>query len=186
TGVLVVNVTWRGKTYVGTLLDCTRHDWAPPRFCDSPTSDPEVRTPKGRGKRGRAPNTPVNVDGSSAPETRSAAQSKLRSGKGRPRGGGTSGGAFAPPPSPAKSETSGYSGKRKGRSSNSTGNHSSGNHSSSDYANDLGAASPDSKKRSRSSSRSTPTPTEGPPGSPTLIECPEPNCGKKYKHINGL
>ena len=30
-GVLVVNVTWRGKTYVGTLLDCTRHDWAPPR-----------------------------------------------------------------------------------------------------------------------------------------------------------
>ncbi|KAI8496054.1 hypothetical protein Bbelb_264700, partial [Branchiostoma belcheri] len=29
-GVLVVNVTWRNKTYVGTLLDCTRHDWAPP------------------------------------------------------------------------------------------------------------------------------------------------------------
>lgn len=48
-GVLVVNVTWRGKTYVGTLLDCTRHDWAPPRFCDSPTSDLDTRTPKGRG-----------------------------------------------------------------------------------------------------------------------------------------
>lgn len=30
-GMLVVNVTWRNKTYVGTLLDCTRHDWAPPR-----------------------------------------------------------------------------------------------------------------------------------------------------------
>lgn len=30
-GVLVVNVTWRNKTYVGTLLDCTKHDWAPPR-----------------------------------------------------------------------------------------------------------------------------------------------------------
>lgn len=29
--MLVVNVTWRNKTYVGTLLDCTRHDWAPPR-----------------------------------------------------------------------------------------------------------------------------------------------------------
>jgi len=27
-----VNVTWRGKTYVGTLLDATRHDWAPPRW----------------------------------------------------------------------------------------------------------------------------------------------------------
>lgn len=30
-GVLVVNVTWRGKTYVGTLMDCTKNDWAPPR-----------------------------------------------------------------------------------------------------------------------------------------------------------
>nr|XP_046208048.1 unconventional myosin-IXAa-like [Oncorhynchus gorbuscha] len=29
-GMLVVNVTWRNKTYVGTLLDCTRHNWAPP------------------------------------------------------------------------------------------------------------------------------------------------------------
>lgn len=31
-GVLAVNVTWRGKTYVGTLIDCTKHDWAPPRL----------------------------------------------------------------------------------------------------------------------------------------------------------
>ena len=33
-GVLVINVTWRGKTYVGTLLDSTRHvnQWAPPRY----------------------------------------------------------------------------------------------------------------------------------------------------------
>ncbi len=30
-GVLVVNVTWRGKTYVGTLLDSTKQDWACPR-----------------------------------------------------------------------------------------------------------------------------------------------------------
>lgn len=30
-GMLVVNVTWRNKTYVGTLLDYTRHDWAPTR-----------------------------------------------------------------------------------------------------------------------------------------------------------
>ena len=21
---------WRGKSYAGTLLDCTQHDWAPP------------------------------------------------------------------------------------------------------------------------------------------------------------
>ena len=49
----MVNVTWRGKTYVGTLLDCTRHDWAPPRLCDSPTSDIDAKSGKaGRGKRG--------------------------------------------------------------------------------------------------------------------------------------
>jgi len=30
-GVLVVNVTWRNRTYMGTLLDATKHDWAPPR-----------------------------------------------------------------------------------------------------------------------------------------------------------
>ena len=52
-GVLAVNVTWRGKTYVGTLIDCTKHDWAPPRFCDSP-EDIESRLQKsGRSKRGR-------------------------------------------------------------------------------------------------------------------------------------
>ncbi|CAF1597614.1 unnamed protein product [Rotaria sp. Silwood1] len=43
-GVLVVNVTWRGKTYVGTLLDSTKQDWACPRLtCESPTSDYDVR-----------------------------------------------------------------------------------------------------------------------------------------------
>jgi hypothetical protein len=33
-------VTWRGKTYVGTLLDCTRHDWAPPRYEPSSMDKP--------------------------------------------------------------------------------------------------------------------------------------------------
>lgn len=72
-GVLVVNVTWRGKTYVGTLLDCTRHDWAPPRFCDSPSDELlDSRTPKGRAKRGRsAALQPVN-DLSNFTETRSS------------------------------------------------------------------------------------------------------------------
>ena len=36
TGMLVVNVNWRSKSYVGTLLDCSRYDWAPPRQCESP------------------------------------------------------------------------------------------------------------------------------------------------------
>lgn len=31
-----------------------------------------------------------------------------------------------------------------------------------------------------------PAPCGSPPPSPVLLECPEPNCSKKYKHINGL
>lgn len=31
-----------------------------------------------------------------------------------------------------------------------------------------------------------PAPCGSPPPSPILLECPEPNCSKKYKHINGL
>lgn len=99
-GVLVVNVTWRGKTYVGTLLDCTKHDWAPPRyasfiapqlttkkrkmfykykyyfpyhrFCDSPTEELDSRTPKGRAKRGRSAAQQPTNDLSNFTETRSS------------------------------------------------------------------------------------------------------------------
>nr|CAI5822349.1 unnamed protein product [Callosobruchus analis] len=107
-GVLVVNVTWRGKTYVGTLLDCTRHDWAPPRFCDSPTSDLDNRTPKGRG---------ATTPGASVNQAAKKAKSST--------------------PTVVVTTTS-------------------------------------------------TTPCVSPPPSPVLLECPEPNCSKKYKHINGL
>ncbi|CAF4689340.1 unnamed protein product, partial [Rotaria magnacalcarata] len=30
--VLVVNITWRGKTYVGALMNTTEQNWAPPRY----------------------------------------------------------------------------------------------------------------------------------------------------------
>jgi hypothetical protein len=76
-GVLAVNVTWRGKTYVGTLIDCTKHDWAPPRFCDSPTEELDSRLPKGgRGKRGRNSMTSTN-DLINFTETRSSVREKL-------------------------------------------------------------------------------------------------------------
>ncbi|XP_039267585.2 uncharacterized protein LOC120342702 isoform X1 [Styela clava] len=51
-GVLVVNVTWRNRSYVGTLLDATKHDWAPPRIPDA-DSDVEFRVKSGRPKRQR-------------------------------------------------------------------------------------------------------------------------------------
>ncbi|KAF5291361.1 hypothetical protein FQA39_LY03512 [Lamprigera yunnana] len=154
-GVLVVNVTWRGKTYVGTLLDCTRHDWAPPRFCDSPTSDLDSRTPKGR-------------------ETRSSVHSKLRNGgiKGRRGAANGSGPSTAPssptpfvPPRPEPNT------KRKNR----TGEEEQ-------QANSNSASS----KKTKTVPLTTSNSSGSPPPSPILLECPEPNCSKKYKHINGL
>lgn len=166
-GVLVVNVTWRGKTYVGTLLDCTKHDWAPPRFCESPTSDIEAKANKSsRAKRGR-----TSVDLRSV-------QSKLRNGKGRR----TANSNFNVPASPVKCEApASVNGKRKSRP---------------DLELSPVPESAKNGKRNRSQSRNTPTPNvfSSEPTTPTmhappslaLIECPEPNCSKKYKHINGL
>lgn len=139
------------------------------RFCDSPTSDLDARTPKGRGKRGRgAASAPQTHDLSNFTETRSSVHSKLRNGaKGR-RGAA---GSPAPPSVPAfprpeaaapAAAPPGAAAKRKGRPAES---------------------SDEASKRSRSGSRG---PTASPPASPVLLECPEPNCSKKYKHINGL
>ncbi|XP_012937645.2 zinc finger protein 608 [Aplysia californica] len=153
-GVLVVNVTWRGKTYVGTLMDATRYAWAPPRpsGCESPVSDFESRTPKGRGKRTCRNSVQTNER---LPEGR-----RLR--KGRRGTVNSNSSNFMAPPSPAKSDIASCNVKRKAR-----------------------AAEPEAEKakRSRSCSRGagadSPT-TDG------YIVCPEPNCHKKYKHMNGL
>ncbi|XP_026321115.1 zinc finger protein 608-like isoform X2 [Hyposmocoma kahamanoa] len=148
-GVLVVNVTWRGKTYVGTLLDCTRHDWAPPRFCDSPTEELDARTPKGRAKRGRgaAPTDMTNFT-----ETRSSVHSKLRNGGAKGRRALPSPTPFTPPRPDSKRKRTSEAEERP----------------------------PTPKAK-----RPPPTPTSPPPD-PVLLECPEPNCSKKYKHANGL
>ena len=80
----MINVTWRGETYVGTLLDSASHvnEWARPRYTDSPTAELDSRTPKGRGgKRGNrgASGTPVETD---------TTKKNLRSSKGKKGGGG--------------------------------------------------------------------------------------------------
>ena len=133
----MVNVTWREKSYVGTLLDCTKHDWAPPPP-DSPCDETEsIKTGRGiRGKRGREVS---NI------ETRGGGNSKLRGGRGKK--------SFVIPASPVEK-----------------------------------------RKATMHRSDSAPTPAESIPHSPSkkpkrddgLIECPEPDCNKKYKHINGL
>lgn len=204
-GVLVINVTWRGKTYVGTLLDATKHDWAPPRFnCDSPVSDLESRTPKGRGKRGRGNaatpvNERVNNNNSNNSNSSNANNSNNSNNEGRKlrKGRRCGGNSFQAPPSPAKQEHDRSSSlKRKGRPSDL----------------DLSVPPDSSKgsKRCRSSSRgasaatnnqntsstsgngtsvtvvSSNCSTPGESTSPGLLTCPEANCNKQYKHINGL
>ncbi|XP_022913937.2 zinc finger protein 608 isoform X1 [Onthophagus taurus] len=218
-GVLVVNVTWRGKTYVGTLLDCTRHDWAPPRFCDSPTSDLDTRTPKGRGKRGRSAaattaaaaaaaaataNTP-NTDQTNNnyfTETRSSAHSKLRNGggatgPGAPKGrrgaaanganpSATAATATAPSsPTPFAPPRVEPSNKRKSRSGEEDGVPTGGKKSKT-AANATVSTSSSNSSSSSTTSCSSNALNSSPPPSPVLLECPEPNCSKKYKHINGL
>ncbi|CAM4526593.1 zinc finger protein 609 isoform X1 [Lepidochelys kempii] len=188
-GMLVVNVTWRNKTYVGTLLDCTQHDWAPPRFCDSPTSDLEMRNGRGRGKRMRPnSNTPVNETAAASDSKGTSNSSKTRAGassKGR-RGSQTSSDHRPPPGGTAEDVKASPSSVTKRKSK-----------PLSDM--ELNSSSEDSKgsKRIRTNSMgSAAAPPAGvkvePVGldrncpSPILIDCPHPNCNKKYKHINGL
>ncbi|XP_069758927.1 zinc finger protein 609-like isoform X3 [Narcine bancroftii] len=186
-GVLVVNVTWRNKTYVGTLLDCTRHDWAPPRFCESPTSDLEMRgNNRGRGKRVRpSTNAPV-IEATVVPDTKVINKTRAcTSSKGR-RGSQNSSDRRTPTNTVEDVKASPSAGnKRKNKPAPDL---------------DLTSSSEDSKggKRMRSNSRGAATPTpvmvvkpeasmpEHNCPSPVLIDCPHPNCNKKYKHINGL
>ncbi|NXN86800.1 ZN609 protein, partial [Bombycilla garrulus] len=188
-GMLVVNVTWRNKTYVGTLLDCTQHDWAPPRFCDSPTSDLEMRNGRGRGKRMRPnSNTPVNETAAASDSKGTGNSSKTRAGansKGR-RGSQNSSDHRTPPGGTAEDVKASPSSVTKRKSK-----------PLSDM--DLNSSSEDSKGSKRIRTNSMGSATVPPAAvkvepailerncpSPILIDCPHPNCNKKYKHINGL
>ncbi|XP_061202005.1 zinc finger protein 608 isoform X2 [Neopsephotus bourkii] len=185
-GVLVVNVTWRNKTYVGTLLDCTKHDWAPPRFCESPTSDLEMRGGRGRGKRARSAAVAALPGNETSFAESRGLQNKNRGGaNGKGRRGSLNSSGRRTPPNCAMDEVKASpsaTNKRKTKPPMEL---------------DLNSSSEDNKsgKRVRTNSRSTPTTPQGKPettlldqgcSSPVLIDCPHPNCNKKYKHINGL
>ncbi|XP_054629509.1 zinc finger protein 608 isoform X2 [Dunckerocampus dactyliophorus] len=208
-GVLVVNVTWRKRTYVGTLLDCTKHDWAPPRFCESPSSDPEMPGGRGRGKRMRlAMGERSCVEATPAIKVRGLPQHRSRGGgmaaspvhsKGRRGSLKLIGNCRASPSFFTVEDVKAAggaavlpSGKRK-------------NKPPADL--DLSLVSSDdvknvNGKRIRAKSRSAPSTPQGksdpsfmdpgggcassPPPPPILIDCPHPNCTKRYKHINGL
>ncbi|KAM6228447.1 zinc finger protein 608-like isoform 2-T2 [Spheniscus humboldti] len=183
-GVLVVNVTWRNKTYVGTLLDCTKHDWAPPRFCEPPTSDLEMRGGRGRGKRARST---AALPGNDASFTESRGlQNKNRGGaNGKGRRGSLNASGCRTPPNCAVDDviaSPSSTNKRKNKPPIEI---------------ELNSSSEDNKggKRACINSRSTPTTPQRKLeatfldqgcSSPVLIDCPHPNCNKKYKHVNGL
>ncbi|XP_067270695.1 zinc finger protein 608 [Pseudorasbora parva] len=187
-GVLVVNVTWRKRTYVGTLLDCTKHDWAPPRFSESPMSDSEMPCARGRGKRMRLgiPDQPATDPNLS--KIRGLTHKRRGVGignKGR-RGSLNLSGCRAPGYYAVEDIKSNplICGKRKGKAPADL---------------DLSLVSEDIRngngKRIRAKSRSAPSTPQGKSdpvfldqvcASPMLIDCPHPNCNKKYKHINGL
>ncbi|XP_041957186.1 zinc finger protein 608 isoform X2 [Alosa sapidissima] len=188
-GVLVVNVTWRKRTYVGTLLDCTKHDWAPPRFCDSPTTDAETQGGRGRSKRMRLAIPEQAIVEPVLPKVRALPHKRRgvgMSSKGR-RGSLNLLSNCRTPPYYTEEElkTSPLSqGKRKIKAPADL---------------DLTLVTEDIKngngKRIRAKSRSAPSTPQGKSDpvfldqacpSPMLIDCPHPNCNKKYKHINGL
>ncbi|XP_017269739.1 zinc finger protein 609 isoform X1 [Kryptolebias marmoratus] len=193
-GMLVVNVTWRNKTYVGTLLDCTRHDWAPPRFCESPTSDLEMRNGRGRGKRMRPnSNTPINENSNSSDnkgttnnKTRAASNSKGRRGSQTPSERRTPPNSNtedikASPSSAGKRKTKPASDMELNSSSEDTkGNKRMRTNSNSGGVGPTGLPIPSVK------TEPLPPPLDRSCPSPVLIDCPHPNCNKKYKHINGL
>uniref|UniRef100_A0A672ZQU8 Zinc finger protein 608 n=1 Tax=Sphaeramia orbicularis TaxID=375764 RepID=A0A672ZQU8_9TELE len=210
-GVLVVNVTWRKRTYVGTLLDCTKHDWAPPRFCESPSSDPEMPGGRGRGKRMRlAMAERPCVDPTPTGKVRGLTQHRSRGGgvagttapihsKGRRGSLNLINNCRAPPSFFTVDEV---------KTTNSSSALSSGKRKNKPPADlDLSLVSADdikngNGKRIRAKSRSAPSTPQGksdpsfmdpgggcassPPPPPILIDCPHPNCTKRYKHINGL
>lgn len=112
-------------------------------------------------------------------ETRSSVHSKLRNGggiaiKGR-RGAPNGSGPSTAPSSPAPFVLPRPDSKRKNR----VGEDENQTQQSSGSAAATG-------KKAKVAAPPTPTTCSSPPPSPVLLECPEPNCSKKYKHINGL
>jgi len=139
---------------------------------DSPTSDLDGRTPKGRGKRGRtctaAARSEINCSDRKLRSNRCAASAAAKSGV-----------SSAGSNSPVRSEVGPLGApvtKRPRVSESQAGSNSS----SSD-------TSRIASKPSRSESRmSVSADNESNGGEGVLIECPAPNCSKKYRHINGL
>ena len=201
-GVLVINVTWRGKTYVGTLLDSTRHvnQWAPPRDSDSPISQLDSRAPKGRGKRGRgATGTPIEL------ETRK----NLRSSKGKGKfnqGNSSNQGVNSPSKRKVRGNDIDKTDDKKKRKRTDSSRTSPDDDDDDDSdkeekdSKDKEKGNESDDKESSSSLRVKDEKDDDelmpkdeeekryipPPPLPYSLSCPKPGCKKCYRHKNGL
>merc|ERR1712066_972091 len=70
TGLLVVNVLWNGKNYIGTLLDSTKYQWAPPRLTEADSGSDHKKTRNNKHRNTR------NLIQSSSSNTRSTRRSQ--------------------------------------------------------------------------------------------------------------
>lgn len=176
-GILVVNVTWRGKTYVGALLDCTRHDWAPPRLCDSPASDIDLKTSKGV----RAKRIVTRSNGNNTIDEKNLLQTtgKLRNGKGRRIPA-----ANEPTPSCSKKQRDSLSIEAAQVESNTPHDNTSSINNSENL--DAHVSADNINGQQDSISTSNILMDKAGPHSPMLIGCDEPNCSKRYRNMNGL
>lgn len=163
------------------------------RFCESPTSDLEMRNGRGRGKRMRPnTNTPVNENSNSS-DNKGSNNSKTRAGsnsKGR-RGSQNSSERRTPPNSNTEDVKASPSsaGKRKNKPAsdmepNSSSEDTKGNKRM--RTNSSSGGGPLTMPIPNIKTESLPPPLDRNCSSPVLIDCPHPNCNKKYKHINGL
>lgn len=178
-GILVVNVTWRGKTYVGALLDSTNHDWAPNRLCDSPASDIDSKANKGvRTKRIVTRSNGIGLDEKNLLQT----TGKLRNGKGRRI---ITSNDLAPcNKRQRESEKSIETLSAQSEAKNSLANVSSIiNSETACVPMNIDTSSPSNNESLSKSEIST---DKAGPNSPMLIGCSEPNCSKKYRNMNGL
>ena len=108
-------------------------------------------------------------------ETRSSVHSKLRNANALKGRKGNSANGSRTPPAPEKPEK----GKRKHRAAAETGA------SSGDDSKSAKRLKVSTKQKEGASSAAIPGEVIPEPGPSGLIECPEPNCSKKYKHVNG-
>lgn len=164
------------------------------RFCESPTSDLEMRNGRGRGKRMRPnSNTPMN-DNSNSSDSKGTTTNKTRAAsnsKGR-RGSQTPSERRTPPNSNTEDIKASPSsaGKRKTKPAsdmepNSSSEDTKGNKRMRTNSNS-GGVGPTGLPIPSVKAEPLPPPLDRSCPSPVLIDCPHPNCNKKYKHINGL